>query len=237
VGEGKSIQLSSDNENSFNTSWSSDGSKIFFWSTVDGNPNDFALFSVNKNGTGLIKLSLEKNNLRLSAVSESPTGLITFSTNQTSAKLPNTGIFLFDPTKGLLERIVPKSQGSFLESPVFSPDGSKIAYLNITRSDLVYTYMDVMVWNSDSKSPSKIVGIKASGSLKFDYLWEEDLTPNLVWSPDGNRILFTVPEGNSSLVPEKGVWNLYVINSDGTNLKKITNPSRQIVQFDVSWGK
>lgn len=97
--------------------------------------------------------------------------------------------------------------------------------------------MDVMIWRLDSKNLSKVVGIKASGSLKFDYLREEDLTPNLVWSPEGDRLVFTVPEGNPSLVPEKAVWNFYIVNLDGSNLKKITNPTRQITNYNLSWGK
>ena len=237
AGSQNSIKVSYDNENSFNPSWSFDGSKIFFWSSVDGNPYDYALCSVNKNGTDLSKLTHEKIDLKFSNISESPSGLLTFSTNKTSEKIPNAGIFLLDPKMGSLQRIIPKGQGSFLESPVFSPDGSKIAYLSVTRSDSKYSYMDVMVWNLSSKTKSKIIGLQASGTVKFDYLNNANPTPNLVWSPEGDRILFCVPEGNPLLVPEKPVWNFYVVNNDGANLKKVTKPSRQIEQYDLSWGR
>jgi len=111
VGESNSIRVSSSNENSFNPSWSADGTKIFFWSTVDGNPNDYILCSVNKNGTDLTKLTHDKIDIKCSEASESSSGLLTFSINQTSAKMPNAGIFILDPNKGSIERIVPKGQG------------------------------------------------------------------------------------------------------------------------------
>ena len=237
VGEKKSIQLSTDSETSFHPSWSWDNSKIFFWSTVGGNQNEFAFYAANKDGTNLTKTGKEHVDLRCSAVSESPSVLIAFSTNQSSVKLSNPGIFLFNPKEGSLERIVPKNQEAFIESPVFSPDGSRIAYLNIKRNSSFYSYLEVMVWNLDSKTTTALLGIKASGSLKFGYAWEDDLIPNLYWSPEGDRIIFTVPEGDPTTVPEQGIWNFYLVHSDGTNLKKITKPLRPLINHEVSWGK
>lgn len=213
----------------FNPGWSLDGSKIYFWNKITAGKNEFALFTIDKNGTGLTKLTSDKISQEFSTPSESPSGQLTFSTNQTSdSKVFDAGIYLFDLISRKKERIVTKNSESFLESPVFSPDGRKIAYLRVGRNNSQYQFVEVLIWDMNSKTSTLLSRVNAFGSQMFDFL-QIEMKVNLAWSPEGSKILFTVPEGTS--------WNFYAISPDGNNLKKITTPSGQMINYEVSWGR
>ncbi len=94
------------------------------------------------------------------------------------------------------------------ESPAFSPDGKQIAYsdrIYLKPSDIAPSSQELWVINSDS-----------SGARCLTRL-HKDSRPR--WSPDSKKLLF---------VRDADVW---VINSDGTDLKNITNTAEAIEDF------
>jgi len=83
--------------------------------------------------------------------------------------------------------------------PVWSPDGTKIVFLSqIDNPDgLVYVI--------------KIDGSEEVVLKNIDHL-------DLAWSPDGSKIVFASGKDRSN-----GYYQIYTVESDGSNLKKLTN--------------
>lgn len=215
--------------NGFNPGWTPDSKKIIFWSRVDRLGSNFALYSINKDGTDLSKLSSQTTILLFSAPSISGNGQMTFCSNMGSTIPGNeSGVYLFDPVTEKFELIISSEPGKFFESPAFSPDGSKIAYLRVTRVLDEYKLIDVILWNVNSKESSILTSVNASGSKECNFT-ELGNQVNLAWSPDGSKIIFNVPEGDLTS-------HLYVVNTGGKNLKKITNGANT-TDNKVSWGR
>jgi Tol biopolymer transport system component len=76
-----------------------------------------------------------------------------------------------------------------------SPDGKKIAFASNREEDTFHIY---------------VVNVDGSGLVKLTNESAGDLSPR--WSPDGKRIAFS------------RVGAIYVMNSDGTNVQKVTEP-------------
>jgi TolB protein len=89
-------------------------------------------------------------------------------------------------------------------TPTWSPDGQVIAYTSYRPSGGLGTFQDIVlsyIETGDRKTPAN------GDPLKQNYL--------PVWSPDGSKIAFTTNrDGN----PE-----IYVMNRDGSGLKRMTN--------------
>lgn len=85
-------------------------------------------------------------------------------------------------------------------SPVFSPDGSKIAY----NSD--YTSERINIYVIDTLGQNKI------------QLTDVDCAIDPAWSPDGSQIVFSQADRNIKAT------SLWIMNSDGTDKRQITWP-------------
>lgn len=225
-----SRRIISTTTNGFNPSWTPDSKKIIFWSRLDPLGSSLALYSVNKDGTNLTKHSNQTTSLLFSSPSISGNGQMTFCTNMGST-IPGkeSGVYLFDPVTQKFEPIIPSEPGKFFESPTFSPDGSKIAFLQVTRVSEEYKLIEIILWNVISKTSTVLTSVTASGSKEYNLAADLGNQVNLAWSPDGGKLIFNVPEGNFTS-------HLYVVNSDGTSLKKITNGSNT-TDNKVSWGR
>jgi Tol biopolymer transport system component len=96
---------------------------------------------------------------------------------------------------------------SFLYSPDWSPDGRKIAFFGGWGGRWNIYTMDL-----GSGDLTNITKNKVTFQFGHRYLI-------LRWSPDGRRIAF----GNGK--------DIYITNSDGTNLKKLTDSEREAIIF------
>lgn len=95
--------------------------------------------------------------------------------------------------------------------PVFSPDGSKIAYIKTSDSS---TKRDIYIMDSDG---TNIVQVTTSGALE----------ENLNWSADGSKIIF---ERSTKDYKYQGI---YSVNTDGTGEKLITDSEMEFT--DPVW--
>ena len=215
--------------NGFNPGWSPDGSKIFFWSQVGTITGEYQLKSVDKSGTNLTLITTGKTNLKFSSPSVSTSGKIVFSTNDRILNSNGaSGIYFFDPANQKIERIILNENGKFIESPAFSPDGSKIAFLQVTRPIDEYQLIEIVIWDIEEKIQKVVLSVNASGSEEYNFP-DFGNQVNLAWSPDGSKLIFNVPEGDLTS-------HLYVVNSTGSGLNKITN-GINTTDFKVSWGR
>jgi Tol biopolymer transport system component len=82
-------------------------------------------------------------------------------------------------------------------NPVWSPDGTKIAFTSQTR-----TKADIYVMDADGKNLQNLTSNPA-----------DDASPR--WSPDSSTIAF--------MTDRDGNQEIYSMNADGKNLKNLTN--------------
>ncbi len=85
--------------------------------------------------------------------------------------------------------------------PVWSPDGSKIAFMHWQHD-----HWEIYLMNADGSGRWPLTGSSALLERR-----PNNVSP--AWSPDGDQIVFLSDRG--------GDWEFYVMNADGTNQRKI----------------
>ena len=102
------------------------------------------------------------------------------------------------------------------EHPACSPDGSKIAFTSLQGFG-----QPLFVMNADGSNLTNITNDPT-----------EALYASPAWSPDGLELAVARFPGEFDDSPDTG-WNVYLINADGSNLKKLYSENR--VGGSPSW--
>ncbi|MBI4787977.1 MAG: PD40 domain-containing protein [Chloroflexi bacterium] len=189
--------------------WSSDGTKIAFARQWGGSTDDTqfcfrgACFTfaanphwkigvVNASGSNLLQPPCSNycfsptwaGDNRTLAYADATFGILTTDTT------PNSG-----PASNLF------TQNPAVQSTVYSPDGSKIAFM-VRQAD----HWEINWINADG---ANVTAVTFADPLSFQVV--NNVAP--AWSPDGKQILF--------LSDRNGKWEFFVVNLDGTGLTQV----------------
>ncbi len=217
-------------------SWSPDGSRIFFISfdklysqSPISNASDLTLIRE-------MLLPSGQQGIWWIIV---PSGAVSVSLNEQFAFISHgslnygvAGLHTMDMNGENLDQLIQmKDEDALWDSPVFSPDGQKIAYVDVTRDSLFnYINVDIMLFDMNDREQVCIASLPASGYDEWAYGPSTSATPvNLTWSPDGNKILVNVPQGDLES-------HLFLLNADGSDLTQITFGEKVTDRY-VSWGR
>jgi Tol biopolymer transport system component len=184
--------------------WSPDGRQVLFGSNLnDPNhecsfpPCNWDLYRVNADGTGLTRLTSSANGEVFGSYSPDGTTIV-------FASYPPTGqaaIWTMPAAGGGTPvKLTPDSLDA--SEPEYSPDGSKIAFID----------------NTDCSCASHIWVMNADGSGRKQLTFGDahnDLTP--AWSRDGGKIAISRTDGATG---DEDVW---VMKANGTRLTDVTS--------------
>jgi Tol biopolymer transport system component len=142
----------------------------------------------------------------------------------TSNRDGNNEIYVKDLTTGKTLQLTdtvqpPGTRALSIDSPVWSPNGAKIAYNRfISYDDLEGTWCrDVFVMNADGSNAKDL-----RGGCGFEYVE--------AWSPDGTKIAIT--SAFSEYPHPRDIW---VIKPDGSEARNLTNTPWQFDEREVDW--
>lgn len=196
----------------FDQAWSPDGSKLAFTSNRDG--DSFEIFTMNADGSNVQRLTNDL--IDESQPAWSPDGTkIAFTRGSGCAIVvkPQLKPAADDPCLPYV--YVMNSDGSNQvelstiggdSGPLWSPDGSKIAFTNYLPN--LPDSNEIYVMNADGSNR-----VRLTTNVAVDYVSS--------WSPDGSKLAFA----SNRDTPPKGAYRfqLYTMNADGSNQTRLTN--------------
>jgi Tol biopolymer transport system component len=232
-------KLTSTFASAFNPVWSADGSKIAFSSAraLDGTDADNTngtrnVWVINSDGTGAHHLTgLTANGTSVDFPLWSPDGSkIIFQSlrnldgsDSLSANLINNIWVVNSDGSGSATALTKTTAtGTSNESPVWSPDGSKIVFSSfraLDGSDAVNTNGTKNIWvmKADGSGITPLTKLTAVGA-------DADVPS---WTPDGGKVVFESGRAldGSDAVNTFGTANAWLINADGSGATAVTRLS------------
>jgi len=195
---------SSNSSNSLSQVWSPDDSKIAF--RRDSNPDNLdsaGIYIMNADGSNQVRLSQNRNDAK--DLTWSPDGSkIAFQSIRSVAPTPPdiyeeiSDIYIMNADGSNQVNLTQNSGYDF--TPIWSPDGSKIAFQSL-RNGLYGLY----VMNTDGSNQVNLTQTRSRIILA-------------AWSPDSSKIAFSSDS-------DEGYTQIYVINADGSNPVNLTQNS------------
>lgn len=175
--------------------------QIAFVSNRDGN---YEIYLMNMDETGLTRLTT--NTAGDEGPTWSPDGTrIAFQSN----RLGYNQIFTMNADGGNQTRLI--ASGVIDEWPYWSPTGNKIAFARVADHNGDGLRSEVFVANSDGTGARRLTYSSGKTGSYNHGAWPSG------WSPDGSQIVF--------YWYREGYDQLWIMNSDGTNQRKLTTDS------------
>ena len=219
----KPTRITKDDQRYLDPVWSPDGSKIAFASSVKDKDTyqgyHYELFTANADGSNKTKIT----------TGEQRSGYVTDSINPSwspdSSKLSFTSnktryysIYTINADGSNQNKISLKETTNY-EEQSWSPDGTKIVFSRISGETVKNN--EIFSINIDGSNETQLTDDKS-----------EDKYPS--WSPDSSKIVFTSNREKILNTENKG-FQVYVMNSDGTNQTRITATNKE--HINPRWAK
>jgi Tol biopolymer transport system component len=203
--------------------WSPDGKKIAFFARPAGERSP-DIYVINADGTGETNLTKTKANTEAAPSWSPDSKKITYLRGSDPSGEIYTDIYLMNSDGTSRTRLIKardtKDFEVGFESPVWSPDGDKIAFRRTTR---------VLPDDNASSSAAPATGPSSLYTMKPDGTGLRKLSKEMLhaqsplWSPNGKEIAFSGPGGKE-----------YVVSTDGTELRELL-PNVQDHVSSYSW--
>ncbi|MEW6680773.1 MAG: hypothetical protein AB1297_07150 [bacterium] len=192
-------------------------SKRIIFANCEENKN-FELYAIDINGKHLRRLTYTPD-FQEDDPSCSPDGKkIVFRVSiYDKEKKDKEGIYTMDVENGSLTNLT-KLTGDG-ESPSYSPDGKKMIFYSKREGD-----KSAKIYIMDANEPKSAKRLIENNQQNI----HAELYPS--WSPDGNKVLFTgyIPD---PLRKGPGNMELFIVNSDGSNLQRLTYSDPSLARY------
>jgi hypothetical protein len=206
--DGSNERLFFGKEQARSPQWSADGTQLAFYAQKGGSLDDhkvcyFANFCYTFPADPHFKLGVVNINTgaffepRCSTHCFSPT----WNTDNYTIAFADAAIGILRTDTNSGAESVLYNQNPVVQSPRYSPDGSRIAF-----QVRAHNHWEISVMNADG---SNVSAVTSPDPLGFNIV--NNVAPT--WSPDGKQILF--------LSDRTGKWEFFVANVDGSNLKQV----------------
>jgi len=191
--------------------WSSDGRTIAYTTYADGNRD---IWMVNADGSRVRRLARTPTLFELDVDWSPGGGRLAFSTD---GYFPH--LYAMRTSGRDLRRLTPR--GMETAGPRWSPDGRRIVFMRLGESNL----------------EDEIYVLESRGRARVQLTRNHVMDYAPVWSPDGSSIAFLRSTGESCWfqcpVPRRGSSEIYVMNADGTNVKRLT--TNAVAEGSLAW--
>ena len=201
-------RLTDDGLSYYNPRFSPDGTKIVFYSSTYDNTDD--IYIIDADGSNHRSLTNTPGNDDYPRFSPDGSQIVF-----TSDRDGNREIYIMDSDGGRQQRLTANS--TFDHAPLFSPDGLKIIFYSIDDS-----------WNYDlytiEPDGSNLTGLTDENQYRHAPLLPHNSSFSVYfheprYSPDGSKIAF------ASYSPAELDYNIYIMNSDGSQQTRLTAPN------------
>jgi len=136
-----------------------------------------------------------------------------------------SGLTLLVPATSVYSDNSPLATETQGASPIWSPDGSRIAYMKSTSKFADFYKTEIMVMDHDGGNTTVVTSF-ATGVVAF----EPQAGRSLAWSPDGKKLAFIRFDGSGS-----GLKHIYVVNVDGSKETRVTSQGGDY--RNLSWSR
>jgi len=198
-------QLTTDTGQDMFPSWSADGQQLAFTTTRDGNAE---IYVMQPDGTAQTRVTnnafydetpvFSPDGSRIAFVSTRDAPIACPTTFRNAACATYTDVYIMEADGSNIVRLT--DAVGFDLFPMFSPDGSKIAWVAQRDGNI-----DVWVMNADGTDQTRLTTDPNAQSQPS-------------WSPDGTKIAFR----NSPAATPDTVGDIWVMDADGSNPTQLT---------------
>jgi Tol biopolymer transport system component len=181
--------------------WSRDGSRLLLVEETDAGVAHEDLYVMNADGS----------RIQLTSDGGSTGGSFSPDGKKVAFARANEGLYVIDAEGGTPQVIAKSYLAWWLDSPAWSPDGSRIAYMVYLEAGPEPINYEIWTVNPDGTNPRLLVGLGECGG--------GGCSGGLTWSPDGSMLAFHSMRDNLSTRTSA----IYVVHADGSGLHRINN--------------